>query len=514
MRLARFLAVCSVTAFATNCNPLSSSTNGSNPQDDPALRKFLASETSFVHLPTPQPDAPDGLLLMGYNDEFGMLEVDPNLFPPNRLRYRRNPNAAGLSISRDRGRSWQRSSICPSPCPVFLRADPWLAFNGRVALYADLASYNWFAAGDDVPNGIAVFLTLDGLGWSRPLEAVRMQGFEVDKESLSMFDETAILAFAARQRGSETYRTHLATADGGLFVNWSAPTPIAIEPDDPSVSVQNAIVRLVSRTSGYVSVVELQSPLTYNLKIVEIRRTVDAAGGFGPWQIVPREGSSGVLVIRGIPYRRLAPAANQRRWRDPIPVSFDIGANGRHLYVAYREDVIREDGNPASGVVLRDCNLDAAPQGCFTRTDGFPVGWRHQSFRRDSGEFTGDQFQPGLAVRSDSDAVALTWYQRRTNDESPLVPDIQMTVYGVYSTTGFNTFRGPYDLRVGNAFSACPNANNYFGDYVGSAILPFTLPAPDLTPNSPWIVTGHADSRFCANDGQLTYDHHVQVAVW
>ena len=199
-------------------------------------------------------------------------------------------------------------------------------------------------------------------------------------------------------------------------------------------------------------------------------------------------------------------------WRDIVPIDFDLGFVGQHLYLAFRQLAARGK----SIVMLYDC-VDTDPVvSCFVDTQGNNLNWRVSTFNAPPVFDDGGQYQPNVTATQDSDGVAIDWYQRKSSS------DAAMTTLGAFSSDGANSWSSVYELR--NAASVpCPSAGagadglHYYGDYVGSVILPFTHTVADisLVPSGPWIVTAHADSSAgCLNAGEITYDQHVQSVVW
>lgn len=277
-------------------------------------------------------------------------------------------------------------------------------------------------------------------------------------------------------------------------------------PDEQAPDInpkQNPIIQLRSPVSGYLAYLIPgvgTGSMIIGIRVVRLTRTLNSSN----W--VASAAFTGSAQINGT-----VEGALNRTWRDRIPVSFDIGEDGTHLYLTFRRQVV-SNGVLKSIIRVADC-VDV-PAGTCTVVNGMlSAAWRVRDFAPDASG--GDQYQPGITASKlpGDQTVALTYYQQIFSNPS----QIQIEIIGRYSRNGGTDWTIAQDIHPGLSWVPCPTASatpghpGYFGDYVGSTILPRPYTILDL----PWIVTGYASSVFgCQDLNELTFDQHVHSVVW
>ena len=516
------------------CNPPDPyDNNASNPAPSPSLTYLWQSETSVVGFHKVTSTAREDRVLVGYNDLSG-FDADNSGIPV----VKTSPSFAGLSLSRDAGRTWSRRTFpafatpdaCGTPpCATALLGDPWLATNGSRILYTNIAS----TRAPTITNGqtdfsddsIAVFWSDDGGDtWSPPQIAFTAAFAEKpDKESVSMLGATAVIV----HRGGGNLQISTSDDEGA---SWSPEifVPVLI----PGLAIHDPVVVLTdgvslkgqfTATEGYVAYLGTPVVLSggnqiYAARITRITRAVNDTN----WSSEFTDAfGRDTLSVNYAP-----PGGLGRSWYDGIPMRFVVGGtSGHHLYIAYRE---RDANSGLDAVLVADCE-DVPTGTChFDSTAVNNVGWRFTSFatpvvRGQTFVPGGAEFQPDVAVRGNT--VAVTYYQRFATSGA------STAFTGWYSTDGGGTYHpgsvpvGGYDLRPnGGAAVPCPGAPDknrggagYYGDYHGSTILPLTFPL-EGGGSTPRIVTAFADSAGgCAFEpGSTSFfqDQHVRAVAW
>jgi hypothetical protein len=250
---------------------------------------------------------------------------------------------------------------------------------------------------------------------------------------------------------------------------------------------------------------------TYDVRIVRMTRS---GSGNGTWNVDATSFHlSQVQAVLGAPG---SPSLNPSRpWRDFDPVDFDVGMSGTRLYL-----VIAERGANTQTVHLFWCDDTSLGACSWTPANGTQPemnspNWNEQTFQLPLSQQAG-QLQPGVAADVGGPGVAATWYQF-----TDFTTAASLVAAGAYSNDGGLTWSRGFQLS--NPFGACATVGSdtppyhYFGDYVGSVVLPFPLNSPEINLVSPrpWTITAHADSeQGCFNMGDLTYDQHVQAVLW
>lgn len=512
------IATCVSALGMAACEPAPYDSNASDPSNS---TRYWSSETSVLHFRYEGEDR----VLIGYNDQAGLERIVGDSVTPLE-----RPSAAGLSLSKDAGRTWTKleplrpPAACPpegTPCINVVAADPWLATNGVLILNARLASTTGSLSRTDT---IAVGVSIDGESWSDPIPAVHRPGRVVDKESLAMFGETAALAFVdlveAAGREGESRLAVATSEDNGITWNPSQTLTVPIEGSVARRFPTNPIIKLRSRTEAllaYVTrdvAVEAVGGYRFDVHVVRLFRSqqIFGVGGFTPWSVARTE----VFRRLSVPLRPRLDVKQGFAVTDAIPMSFDVARrpSGNHLYLTFREH-IDPGSDSSSQVVLFDCVMTTA-LGC--RPD---FGWRE---RRPEPQRT-LQYQPSVTADSVTGNAALAWYQARYEEGEDTSVGL-FTVHGVYLTAEGETMSGVNFLRPrGVDWAPCPRGT-YYGDYIGSAIVPGLV----ASGGKPWIVTAYTESGRTTNAATIPqtndctlktkpgsgiiFDHHVEAVVW
>jgi hypothetical protein len=507
------IAICVSGLGMTACEPGPYDSNASDPSN---TTRYWASETSVLHFRY----AGEDRVLLGYNDQAGFERIVGDTVTPVA-----RPSAAGLSLSKDAGRTWTKleplrpPASCPpsGPCINLIAADPWLATNGVLVLYSRLASTTRsFEATDTIAIGVSI----DGESWSDPIPAVHRPGRVVDKQSLAMFGETAILGFVdlveVEGREGESRLVVATSDDNGITWDASQTLTVPIEGAPTRRFPTNPIIKLRSRTEALLAYVtrdrsvEETGGYRFDVHVVRLFRS-QFLGRFSPWTVARNE----VFRSLQVPLDPTLDVGQGFSIRDAIPMSFDVAnrPSGNHLYVTFREH-IDPSSDSSSQVVLFDCVMVGST------TCRFDFGWRE---RRPNTQRT-LQYQPAVAADSVTGNVALAWYQARYEEGETYSTGL-LTAHGVYLTAEGETMSGVNFLRPrGVDWTPCPRQRGYYGDYIGSAIVPGLV----ASGGKPWIVTAYTESGRTTNTSTIpqkndctlhtkpgvVFDHHVQAVVW
>ncbi|MBK9266013.1 MAG: exo-alpha-sialidase [Polyangiaceae bacterium] len=492
-----------IVMFSLGCQPDYYDSNASDPPPAPASVLYtLKNEVSALYVRAAGQDR----VIFAYNDQSGFYTPSPGT---GQLTPKLSQSNAGLSYSLNAGVDWIRHGpLPPNPncgdpvCPTLLRADPWLAQNSSRILYSHLAITKTSPSLDnDDPDAVAVSKSLDGgLTWSPMRVALHDPGQFVDKSSIALFENAAVIA-AIRVVGQTTWPILVATSDDAGD-SWMPLTVLNV----PQLNIKkNPIVRLTSATSGYLCYMELDSMSSdgiYDLRVVRLSRQA----GSSTWETTRIFALENLQIDPFIEGATANPNIGPRYWRDTVPVSFDVSSDGTHLYVAFRNKLQGD-----TFVMLADC-VDA-PMGTCAHAAGTNVSWRTQNFRPGTPGIS--QYQPGVTASSivNDETIALTWYE-----EAPFPDSVSILVVGTYSRDGGTTWSPRYNIRPERQYwEPCPNAAatqsspGSIGDYFQSAILPLEYGVDA----HPWIVTGFtASDAGCADLGEVTFDQHIQATVW
>ncbi len=541
-------------ATASACTNSAVESNASDPQG--TVQGYPASEPSMLFLPGTV-RFPEGVTLAAYND------LSAFFLSGSTTVLRDNATAAGLSYSTDGGLHWLRRGPLPPDtgcgassgnCIVGLDSDPWLAFDGTTAFYSMIG---WTKKVEHVgfqdfrysELALAVATSADGIDWTPFTVAYKVPLTDtMDKPSISAIGETAVAAFV-----QDTAATNVADQNFSrirlVASTFIAPFPpgwfseeVVHESLCAGCSLQNPVIRLTSPTTGFLAYMVLKPIMNsgddlVDLKILRLTRSINLAdpGGFTPWSSVLVYERDNVQIH---PLHRANPNGGNGTWRDGIPMSFAVGTNGDHLYIAYTGLRNRpDDDTMVSSAQLDDCPHFGNGGICGVGSDGTTFGWRHWDFyspfvsEQNNLVPSGDQLQPSVSASRSSEGVVLTWYGQQSDGFSGTVPqadDRRLAVYGIFSNDGLASGPvGPFDILETDPYLPCTTANGYWGDYFGSVVIPGrvfhgTLGFPGGSQNVlnnvpyPWIVTTHTDSRLGCTTANVpvVFDQHLESVVW
>lgn len=517
-------AVSLIAAVAASCACVEVfDSNASQPPDNPS--PYNRSETSLARVRAGGAD----VLIAAYNDQSGFFRIEGDT-----LVTLPNPTFAGLSVSRDDGRTWERvGPLPPNPppgcpdsfkCIQAIASDPWvsssiLATGESHALYTILAS-NEISHGKT--NVIAAATSTDGLHWTDWQTAVfRGDSQILDKPSNSMFENHAAIAFVDPSLKTVGFAT-----SGDYGATWSDHGSLNVPLIDRSSNyVQNPIVKLTSGTEGYLAYLELtparlgeEQPMQVHL----VRIALVGLPDLRFWRVTSEAFVRTDLGIHPNVNRgaNLDHSISLTPWHDGVPMSFAIGnimGGGPHLYLAWREDGPKTDDADPSAVMFADCLDDDRSRPCSPGI--FPHAW---NVRPIDSSVQVLQYQPVVTAEETSERVAVAWYQGAI---PPTDPDWRRwTVHGVFSEDGGLDFSEINFLRPnGVDWEICSRpSDGYYGDYMASIFIPGLRYM-----RQPWIVTAHSDSSYTTFSGCETnlvtsdfgpdftvFDQHVQAVVW
>jgi hypothetical protein len=334
-----------------------------------------------------------------------------------------------------------------------------------------------------------------------------------------MIGDVAATAFIDLRDKSSTKNVALGIAgseDGGLHWRDHGDLP-APRVDETKVQYHTPIIKLADARRGYIAYLGFRpgNQSKIDVHVIRIRRDLLVGGGLSNWSI---DGEilrvTDIEIAPKVPTGIIDEHVSKPKWRDGIPLSFDLGDVGAspHLYVAWRQNgTSAGDGRDPSQVWLADC-IDGSNSTCFQGTQG--GGWR---IRRPEPDRI-MQYQPVVTATRTGGGVALSWYQ--SNDANEFVHRLNMR--GLFSLDAGNTLSAPLPIRPPLAldWAPCPRLDGYCGDYIASTIVPGRTVS-----GRPWIVTAYADSSYSSRDATATttgceqtdftaYDQHVQATVW
>lgn len=244
---------------------------------DPSGGVYWASETTMVHFRFAGQDR----LALGYIDQESFQRLDGTLLP--------RPTAAGLSLSKDAGRTWTKlpplqtdPPSCTGPtCVRALIADPWIATNGTFLNYAFMGSTIGFGSQTDT---FVVSLSSDAENWTQPIVAVQRLGHQVDKDSISMSGSTSAMVFTELRTPQNNSRLGMATSESNGALGWvdqgDLIVPVATSLDWP----HSPLIQLVSQTEGYIAYVAFTVGASSAFAVHVVRITARPRVRPGRWQ--------------------------------------------------------------------------------------------------------------------------------------------------------------------------------------------------------------------------------------
>lgn len=495
------LAPTALLAAAALLSPATSSRAAPSPPPP-----TFANDTSLAQLPGTD------LIVLASEDESGAIELAPD----GSRSKKAHPSWAGVSLSRDRGRTWEKQApIAPDKvgcseglCALSLLGAPRVIADddGPRITYATLARTSEKAEGTGGADAIAVTQTFDGKSWTPLRIAARMDEGISEPFSLDSGNQSFSVAFATTLTG----RLFIAYDDyvDHVIAPFKGPDEIALP--RPGL-VRNPILRLTDAYSGFLAYMQPHDAMSssFDLTVAHVTRLKLVGAGPGvpahyiavPWFV-----DDVVLLRNNVQIDPLVAGALDRPFRDASPMSFELSNFGRRMHLAYR--TVGPD-LPGSRVVVYSCDserdycLSDAPLGTWD-------GWFRQVI--DDCSAHGGQYQPSLVTRREGDDVGITFYQRMTADPA----DLRVELMGARSVSGGYSFTKPRPVQP-TPFIPCPDAYgpsfapHRFGDYVGGLAL---SSASTATKGPPTFLTAHPMSTTCVDAHESTDDQHVEVVSW